>query len=52
MLADKIAIIYGAGGAVGSTVAETFAREGVFHSSILTSASSWPPSYHMYDPIF
>jgi NAD(P)-dependent dehydrogenase (short-subunit alcohol dehydrogenase family) len=28
MLLDKIAIIYGAGGAVGSTVAETFAREG------------------------
>ena len=28
MLPDKIAIIYGAGGAIGSTVAETFAREG------------------------
>lgn len=28
LLANKIAIIYGAGGAVGSTVAETFAREG------------------------
>ena len=28
MLLDKIAIIYGAGGAAGSTVAETFAREG------------------------
>ena len=28
MLSNKIAIIYGAGGAVGSTVAETFAREG------------------------
>jgi NAD(P)-dependent dehydrogenase (short-subunit alcohol dehydrogenase family) len=28
MLANKIAIIYGAGGAVGRTIAETFAREG------------------------
>jgi len=28
MLANKIAVIYGAGGAVGSTIAETFAREG------------------------
>jgi NAD(P)-dependent dehydrogenase (short-subunit alcohol dehydrogenase family) len=28
LLANKIAIIYGAGGAVGSTIAETFAREG------------------------
>ena len=28
MLPDKIAIIYGAGGAIGSAVAETFAREG------------------------
>jgi len=28
MLLDKIAIIYGAGGAIGSSVAETFAREG------------------------
>lgn len=28
MLSNKIAIIYGAGGAVGSTIAETFAREG------------------------
>ncbi|MGC4102456.1 SDR family NAD(P)-dependent oxidoreductase [Ferruginibacter sp.] len=28
ILLNKIAIIYGAGGAVGSTVAETFAREG------------------------
>jgi NAD(P)-dependent dehydrogenase (short-subunit alcohol dehydrogenase family) len=28
MLLDKIAIIYGAGGAIGSTVAEAFAREG------------------------
>src|SRR5258705_4603975 len=28
MLLDKVVIIYGAGGAVGSTVAETFAREG------------------------
>jgi NAD(P)-dependent dehydrogenase (short-subunit alcohol dehydrogenase family) len=28
MLSGKIAIIYGAGGAVGSTIAETFAREG------------------------
>ena len=28
MLLDKIAIIYGAGGSIGSTVAETFAREG------------------------
>jgi len=28
LLVNKIAIIYGAGGAVGSTVAETFAREG------------------------
>jgi len=28
MLSDKIAIIYGAGGAIGSAVAETFAREG------------------------
>jgi NAD(P)-dependent dehydrogenase (short-subunit alcohol dehydrogenase family) len=28
MLADKIAIIYGAGGSIGSMVAEAFAREG------------------------
>jgi NAD(P)-dependent dehydrogenase (short-subunit alcohol dehydrogenase family) len=28
LLTNKIAIIYGAGGAVGSTIAETFAREG------------------------
>ena len=28
MLADKIAIIYGAGGSIGSIVAEAFAREG------------------------
>ena len=28
ILANKISIIYGAGGAVGRTVAETFAREG------------------------
>jgi NAD(P)-dependent dehydrogenase (short-subunit alcohol dehydrogenase family) len=28
MLPDKIAIIYGAAGSIGSTVAETFAREG------------------------
>lgn len=28
MLSKKVAVIYGAGGAVGSTVAETFAREG------------------------
>jgi NAD(P)-dependent dehydrogenase (short-subunit alcohol dehydrogenase family) len=28
MLLDKTAIIYGAGGAIGSSVAETFAREG------------------------
>jgi NAD(P)-dependent dehydrogenase (short-subunit alcohol dehydrogenase family) len=28
LLANKIAIIYGAGGAVGSTIAGTFAREG------------------------
>ncbi|KAA2239554.1 SDR family oxidoreductase [Chitinophaga agrisoli] len=28
LLANKIAIIYGAGGAVGSTIAATFAREG------------------------
>lgn len=28
LLVNKIAIIYGAGGAIGSTVAETFAREG------------------------
>lgn len=28
LLKDKIAIIYGAGGAVGGTIAETFAREG------------------------
>jgi NAD(P)-dependent dehydrogenase (short-subunit alcohol dehydrogenase family) len=28
MLLDKIAIIYGAGGAIGSAVAKTFAREG------------------------
>lgn len=28
LLANKIAIIYGAGGAVGGTIAETFAREG------------------------
>ncbi len=28
LLANKIAIIYGADGAVGSTIAETFAREG------------------------
>jgi NAD(P)-dependent dehydrogenase (short-subunit alcohol dehydrogenase family) len=28
LLLDKIAVIYGAGGAVGSTIAETFAREG------------------------
>ena len=28
MLLDKIAIIYGAGGSIGSIVAETFAREG------------------------
>src|SRR5688500_15604547 len=28
MLPDKIAIIYGAGGAIGKSVAETFAREG------------------------
>jgi NAD(P)-dependent dehydrogenase (short-subunit alcohol dehydrogenase family) len=28
LLANKIAIIYGAGGSVGSTIAETFAREG------------------------
>ncbi|HMH23622.1 MAG TPA: SDR family oxidoreductase [Puia sp.] len=28
MLSNKIAVIYGAGGAVGSTIARTFAREG------------------------
>lgn len=28
LLSNKIAVIYGAGGAVGSTIAETFAREG------------------------
>jgi NAD(P)-dependent dehydrogenase (short-subunit alcohol dehydrogenase family) len=28
MLRDKVAIIYGAGGAVGRTIAQTFAREG------------------------
>jgi NAD(P)-dependent dehydrogenase (short-subunit alcohol dehydrogenase family) len=28
LLANKIAIIYGAGGSVGSTIAGTFAREG------------------------
>lgn len=28
MLSDKTAVIYGAGGAVGRTIAETFAREG------------------------
>jgi NADP-dependent 3-hydroxy acid dehydrogenase YdfG len=28
LLANKLAIIYGAGGAVGRTITETFAREG------------------------
>src|SRR5438094_466611 len=28
MLNDKVALIYGAGGAIGSAVAKTFAREG------------------------
>ena len=28
MLLDKVAIVYGAGGAIGSAVAKTFAREG------------------------
>ncbi len=28
MLKNKVAVIYGAGGAVGSAVARTFAREG------------------------
>lgn len=28
LLRDKVAVIYGAGGAIGGTVARTFAREG------------------------
>ena len=28
MLEDKVAVVYGAGGAIGGAVARTFAREG------------------------
>ena len=46
LLERKNAVIYGAGGAIGGTVARAFAREGgAFRHSpkLQTSPPSWPP---------
>jgi hypothetical protein len=52
MLKDKVAVIYGAGGAIGGAVARAFAREGAKlglpgvtgRPSTLSSRTSFPPA--------
>jgi hypothetical protein len=41
MLENKVAVIYGAGGAIGSAVARAFAREG---PSSFSPGYTWRPS--------
>ena len=52
MLKNKVAVIYGAGGAIGGAVARAFAREGAklfltgrrWHRSMRSRRTSFPPA--------